>query len=122
MEPNREWEGIITGVTEFGLFVEITETASEGLIRMNDLNDDYYELDKENYRLVGKRTGRFYTFGDAAKVKVKETNISRRSMDLILAGATPVRGIGALKSERNFQRSSSRKEKGTAPKERKKRR
>lgn len=122
MEPNREWEGIITGVTEFGLFVEITETASEGLIRMNDLNDDYYELDKENYRLVGKRTGRFYTFGDAVKVKVKETNISRRSMDLILAGATPVRGIGALKSERNFQRSSSRKEKGTAPKERKKRR
>lgn len=122
MEPNREWEGIITGVTEFGLFVEITETASEGLVRMNDLNDDYYELDKENYRLVGKRTGRFYTFGDAVKVKVKETNISRRSMDLVLAGATPVRGIGALKSERNFQRSSTRKVKGAAPKERKKRR
>lgn len=122
MEPNREWEGIITGVTEFGLFVEITETASEGLVRMNDLNDDYYELDKENYRLIGKRTGRFYTFGDAVKVKVKETNISRRSMDLVLAGVTSVRGIGALKSERNFQRSSSRKEKGTASKERKKRR
>jgi ribonuclease R len=122
MEPNREWEGIITGVTEFGLFVEITETASEGLVRMNDLNDDYYELDKENYRLVGKRTGRFYTFGDAVKVKVKETNISRRSMDLVLAGNTPVRNTGTLKSERNFQRSSSRKEKGASPKERKKRR
>lgn len=122
MEPNREWDGIITGVTEFGIFVEITETASEGLVRMNDLNDDYYELDKENYRLVGKRSKRFYTFGDAVKVKVKETNISRRSMDLVLANATPMHSEGALKSERNFKRSSPRKEKGPAPKERKKRR
>lgn len=122
MEPNREWDGIITGVTEFGIFVEITETASEGLVRMNDLNDDYYELDKENYRLVGKRSKRFYTFGDAVKVKVKETNISRRSMDLVLAGATPIHSAGSLKSERNFQRSSTRKVKGAAPKERKKRR
>ncbi|MEI7583756.1 ribonuclease R [Runella sp.] len=122
MEPNREWDGIITGVTEFGIFVEITETASEGLVRMNDLNDDYYELDKENYRLVGKRSKRFYTFGDAVKVKVKETNISRRSMDLVLANATPMHSGGSLKSERNFQRSSTRKEKGAAPKERKRRR
>ena len=122
MEPNREWDGIITGVTEFGIFVEITETASEGLVRMNDLNDDYYELDKENYRLVGKRSKRFYTFGDAVKVKVKETNISRRSMDLVLANVTPMHSEGALKSERNFKRSSPRKEKGPAPKERKKRR
>lgn len=119
MEPNRVWDGIITGVTEFGIFVEITETASEGLVRMNDLNDDYYELDKENYRLVGKRTGRFYTFGDAVKVKVKETNISRRSMDLVLDNATPMHSAGVLKSERNFSRS--RKEKGTTPKERKRR-
>jgi ribonuclease R len=122
MEPNREWDGIITGVTEFGIFVEITETASEGLVRMNDLNDDYYELDKENYRLVGKRSKRFYTFGDAVKVKVKETNISRRSMDLVLANATPMHSADSVKSERNFKRSSTRKEKGAAPKERKKRR
>ncbi|MCA0232605.1 MAG: ribonuclease R [Bacteroidetes bacterium] len=101
MDPERVWDGIITGVTEFGLFVEITETASEGLVRMNDLNDDFYELDKENYRLVGKRTQRFYTFGDTVKVKVKDTNISRRSMDLTLAETTsnvvsalPARGRG----------------------------
>ena len=87
MDKAREFDGIITGVTEFGVFVEITETASEGLIRMTDLGDDYYELDKENYRLVGQRSKRIFTFGDAVKVTVKETNLGRRSMDLYLVGA-----------------------------------
>lgn len=86
MDREKEFDGIITGVTEFGIFVEITETASEGLIRMSDLGDDYYELDKENYRLVGQRGKNIYTFGDKVKVTVKETNLARRSMDLYLAG------------------------------------
>jgi ribonuclease R len=122
MEPDRVWNGIITGVTEFGIFVEITDTASEGLVRMNDLNDDYYELDKENYRLVGQRTKKFYTFGDAVKVKVKETNISRRSMDLVLADANPTRSTSSFKNttERSRQRSagSSPKDKGARRKRR----
>lgn len=113
MEPNRVWDGIITGVTEFGIFVEITETASEGLVRMNDLNDDYYELDKENYRLVGQRTKKFYTFGDAVKVRVKETNLARRSMDLMLAEAKSHRNIAAAKNERNRQRNVERRKQGS---------
>ncbi len=118
MDPERVWDGIITGVTEFGLFVEITETASEGLVRMNDLNDDFYELDKENYRLVGKRTQRFYTFGDTVKVKVKDTNISRRSMDLTLAETTsnvvsafPVRGRGRGSAQEKRPRTKERRRK-----------
>ncbi|HEV7349363.1 ribonuclease R [Telluribacter sp.] len=86
MEGDRVFDGIITGVTEFGMFVEITETASEGLVRMTDLEDDYYELDKENYRLIGQRSKKIYTFGDPVKVKVKEINLARRSMDLYLEG------------------------------------
>ena len=88
MDKDKEWDGIITGVTEFGIFVEITETASEGLIRMTDLGDDYYELEKENYRIIGQRTKKIYAFGDQVKVKIKETNLARRSMDLYLAGTT----------------------------------
>ncbi len=84
-DKNVEYDGIISGVTEFGIFVEISETGSEGLIRMTDLNNDYYELDKENYRLVGQRTKKFFTFGDAIKVKVKDINLARRSIDLIPA-------------------------------------
>lgn len=89
MDDEQVFEGIITGVTDFGMFVEIGETASEGLVRMSDLNDDYYELDKENYRLVGERTQRIYAFGDVVRVKVKETNLARRSMDLALVDARP---------------------------------
>ncbi|MCU0338571.1 MAG: ribonuclease R [Spirosomaceae bacterium] len=114
MEPNRVWEGIITGVTEFGIFVEITETASEGLVRMNDLNDDYYELDKENYRLVGQRTKKFYTFGDAVKVKVKETNLARRSMDLVLADVKSNRNIATTRNEQNRKRNVTQSEKRKA--------
>lgn len=84
MTPNRVFDGIVSGVTEFGFFVEITETASEGLVRMADLTDDYYEYDKDNLRIVGQRSGRVITFGDAVEVKVKETNLARRSMDLWL--------------------------------------
>lgn len=85
-DEDRTYDGVISGVTEFGIFVEIIETASEGLVRMNDLTDDYYELDKENYRLVGEKSGRIFAFGDKVQVKVKETNLSKRSMDLLLVG------------------------------------
>lgn len=83
----EEFDGLITGVTEFGMFVEITETACEGLVKMSDLKDDFYELDKQNYRIVGRRSGRVFTFGDPVRVRVKETNLARRSMDLELVGA-----------------------------------
>ena len=86
MDEGKVWDGIISGVTEFGIFVEITETASEGLVRMVDLKDDFYDYDRENYRIVGQRNGRVFTFGDKLQVKVKECNLARRSMDLILVG------------------------------------
>ena len=104
MDKDKAFDGIITGVTEFGIFVEITETASEGLIRMTDLGDDYYELEKENYRIVGQKTKKVYSFGDQVKVKVKDTNLARRSMDLYLAGSTPGR-----MSQRNFDSRPPRK-------------
>ncbi len=83
---DREFEGIVTGVTEFGIFVEIMETSCEGLVRMTDLTDDFYELDKDNYRLIGSRTGRIISFGDTLKVKVKDTSLEKRSIDLQLVG------------------------------------
>lgn len=111
MDRDKEFDGIVTGVTEFGIFVEITETASEGLIRMTDLGDDYYELEKENYRIVGQRTKKIYTFGDTVKVKVKDTNLARRSMDLYLAGTVP------SPSRDNNSRDFSRKSRDTKPRE-----
>ena len=53
---------------------------------MQDLSDDFYEFDKENYRIIGQRTKKMYTFGDVVEVRVKETNLARRSMDFALVG------------------------------------
>lgn len=115
MDRDKEFDGIITGVTEFGIFVEITETASEGLIRMTDLGDDFYELDKDNYRIIGQNTKKIYTFGDAVKVKVKDTNLARRSMDLYLAGTKP--GRRSEFSRPGFSRDNDRRPRDRKPKE-----
>jgi ribonuclease R len=88
-ESGLEYDGIVSGVTDFGLFVEIKETGCEGLVRMTDLTSDYFEFDAENFRLVGRANGKVYTFGDAVRVKVKECNMARRSMDLYLLDQGP---------------------------------
>lgn len=80
----EEFAGVITGVTEWGLYVEITENLCEGLIPVRDLGDDYYELDERNYRLVGRRNGLSYRLGDEVVVKVARTDIQRRQLDFVL--------------------------------------
>jgi ribonuclease R len=84
MPADQEFEGVIAGVTEFGFFVEIPENSCEGLVRAQDLTDDFYEYDKDNYRIIGRKQKKMYTFGDAVTVKVKETNLARRSIDFTL--------------------------------------
>ncbi len=129
VDPERVFEGIISGVTEFGIFVEITENSCEGLVRMADLNDDFYEFDKDNYRIIGQRTKKMLTFGDPVKVKLKETNLGRRSMDFWLVDAQGNRATamsrsgGQGRSERPSSGSRSRSlgsqakgTKGAAPK------
>ena len=106
MDEDKVWDGIISGVAEFGIFIEITETASEGMIRMVDLKDDFYEYDRENYRIVGQRNGKVYTFGDKLQVKVKECNLARRSMDLLLVGANGKVHSGG---ERTLRRDDSKR-------------
>ena len=78
------FEGIISGVTEFGIFVEMTATKCEGMIKVADLDDDYYEYDEENFRLIGKKNKRMFTFGDPLKVRVINTDLDRRTIDLEL--------------------------------------
>jgi ribonuclease R len=102
MAPDQVFEGVISGVTEFGIFVEITENNCEGLVRMQDLSDDYYEYDKDNYRIIGQRTKKMFTFGDPVVVRVKETNLARRSMDFALVSDKANRATNS-----GFERSGS---------------
>ena len=89
LTEDKIFDGMVSGVTEWGIYVEITETKCEGMIRMADLGDDYYELDQQNYRVVGRRNKRMITLGDAVKVSVKATDIDRRTIDLTLEDEIP---------------------------------
>jgi len=87
---DKVYEGLISGVTEWGLYVEIVETKCEGMVRLADLTDDFYEFDERNYRVVGRRKKKIYTLGDRVKVRVKKTDIDKRLIDLVFAdGARP---------------------------------
>ena len=78
----KVYEGVISGVVEWGVFVEITKTKCEGLVRMVDLKDDFYEFDEDNCCIVGKRNKKMYTLGDSVYVRIKHTDIDRRTIDL----------------------------------------
>lgn len=78
----KDYEGIVTGVTEWGVYVEITETKCEGMIRLQDMKDDYYDFDERNMRLIGSKNKRIITLGDKVCVRVLKTDIDRRTIDL----------------------------------------
>jgi ribonuclease R len=81
----KAYEGLISGVTEWGIYVEIVETKCEGMIRMADMTDDYYEFDEKRYRIVGRKNKKMYTLGDRVNVVVKKTDIDKRLIDLVFA-------------------------------------
>jgi len=82
LAEQKPYDGIITGVTEFGIFVEIVETKCEGMVRMADMKDDFYEFDEKNYRAIGRRRKKVYRLGDKVVVLVKKTDVDRRLIDL----------------------------------------
>lgn len=85
LAEKKPYEGLISGVTEWGIYVEIVETKCEGMIRLADMTDDFYEFDEKNYRLVGRRKRKVFTLGDKVNVRVKKTDIDKRLIDLVLA-------------------------------------
>ncbi|MBK5279368.1 MAG: RNB domain-containing ribonuclease, partial [Bacteroidia bacterium] len=83
MAEDKVYDGIITGVTDFGVFVEMVETKCEGMARLADMKDDFYEFDEKNYRIIGRRRKKIYRLGDETKVRVKKTDVDRRMIDLV---------------------------------------
>jgi ribonuclease R len=81
---NIELEGIISGVTEWGIYVEVLNGGCEGLVRLSDLDDDYYEFQEKQYAVVGRRYRRTYKLGDTIKVRVKGTDMEKRTIDFYL--------------------------------------
>lgn len=78
------YDGVISGVTEWGFYVELTDSKCEGLVPIRDLADDYYDFDEKNYCLIGRRHGVRYTLGDNVKVQVARADLERKQLDFAL--------------------------------------
>ena len=99
-------EGVISGVTGFGLFVTIDDPFVEGLVRIDAISDDYYIFDEPASRLVGRRSGQAFALGDSVKVEVQSVSVVRRKIDFALADHV------ARHRARDFQRGDKRRRDG----------
>lgn len=80
----QTFDGVISGVTEWGLYVELNENKCEGLVPVRDLDDDYYEFDDKNYCLRGRRKNKLYSLGDSITIKVARANLEKKQLDFTL--------------------------------------
>lgn len=111
------YTGIISGVTEWGLYVELDDNKCEGLVPVRDLADDYYDFDEKNYCLVGRRHNNRYRLGDAVQVQVARCNLERKQLDFVIVDAkNPPRSLAnlgstpqAIKQQKQKQKKNSRK-------------
>lgn len=78
------YSGVISGVTEWGMYVEIIENKCEGMIRLRDISDDFYTLDEKNYQIIGQRKKRAYRLGDEVKIRVKNVDLAKKQIDFSL--------------------------------------
>ncbi len=77
----QEFDALISGVSKWGIYAEINGNKCEGMIRLNDLEDDFYYLDEDNYQVIGQRYGHSYKLGDPIRIRVKKIDLSRKQMD-----------------------------------------
>lgn len=81
----KTFDGLITGVTEWGLYAEDSETRAEGMIKLSSLQDDYYKLDAKTYSIVGEKTKKVYSLGQKIKIKLISADLDRKQMDYEIA-------------------------------------
>ena len=78
------FDGVVSGVTEWGIYVEIKENKCEGMVRIRDIKEDYYIFDEKQYAIVGQSTQNMIQLGDDVTVKVKHTDLERKHLDFSL--------------------------------------
>ena len=80
----EKFSGIVSGVSEWGIYVEEVETKSEGMVRVRDMNDDFYMFNEKRMEMVGKKKKKSYRLGDKVKMKVKSVDLERKTIDYVL--------------------------------------
>ncbi len=81
---DEEFKGVISGVTEWGIYVEIIENKCEGMVRIRDIKSDYFVFDEGQYAICGQSTKKVYQLGDEVVIKVKNTDLERKQLDFLL--------------------------------------
>lgn len=125
----QEFAGIISGVTSFGIFVELSDIYVEGLVHISTLPDDYYQFDPIKHALFGERAGRRFRLGDAVKIRVVRVDLDQRTIDFVLAetidngdNGRPRKKQQQAKKINNDEKSRDKKNKKTDKKNKKRRR
>ncbi|MFO7933108.1 MAG: ribonuclease R [Bacteroidales bacterium] len=77
----KEFDGVVSGLTDWGIYVEVIENKCEGLVSIRGIVDDFYEFDEEEYSIIGRHTGRRFEIGDPVRIEVANANLSRRQLD-----------------------------------------
>lgn len=106
----NEYNGNISGVTDWGMFVELEETKVEGLVALRDIKEDYFIFDEETLSLTGKSTGKKYTFGSPVRVKVVKANLEQKQLDFALIwdeNFVPDKNFTPKESSNNSSRKTS---------------
>ncbi len=80
----EEFNGVISGVAEWGIYVEINDTKTEGLVPIRDMDDDFYVFDEKNYRIMGKRRKKIYQLGDKVRIEIVKANLVKKQLDFAL--------------------------------------
>jgi ribonuclease R/exosome complex exonuclease DIS3/RRP44 len=83
---NEQFLGVISGVTEWGIYIEIEQNKCEGMVRLRDIKEDHFDFDQEQYAIVGRNTHKTYQLGDEVYVTVKNADLVKRHLDFNLIG------------------------------------
>ena len=112
------YEGSVSGVTEWGLYVELDENKCEGMVPIRDLVDDYYEFDEKNYCLIGRRYRHIYRLGDKLTVQVARADLNRKQLDFALVDGDG--NVPAVTVDKNGNVAKPKKESKKAESKRRK--
>jgi ribonuclease R/exosome complex exonuclease DIS3/RRP44 len=85
---HEEFEGVISGITDWGLFVELTENMCEGMVRIKDIKQDYFLFDEKQYAIVGQATKQVFRLGDKVRISVKSADLEKKQLDFTLLMGT----------------------------------
>ena len=100
----QNFDGVISGVTEWGIYVEITENKCEGMIKNRDLTGDNYIYDKENYRYIGRNTNKIYALGDNVKILVRSADLVKKQLDFLFSDSIGIEKRTKFEDKKNKRR------------------